>query len=208
MNPSTFRVRRATVEDMGALKDLWSSMNFPAQDLERKLTEFQVAEDPEGKVVGAVGLEVAQRHGRIHSEGFTDFGLAQQVRPQLWGRIQALALNHGLFRLWTQENSPFYTQNGLTPASEEEQKKLPESWQPISGEWRTLKLKDEEAVASLEKELALFMESERARSEHALNQARSLKMVASIVATIIALAIIAAAIFLWVQRNQIGSPSP
>ena len=39
-----------------------------------------------------------QRQGLIHSEAFADYAMADQVRPSLWGRIQALAMNHGIAR--------------------------------------------------------------------------------------------------------------
>ena len=47
MTASTNRVRRATLDDLGALKPLWTSMRLPAADLEKRLTEFQVIESAE-----------------------------------------------------------------------------------------------------------------------------------------------------------------
>ena len=56
MNGSTYRIRRATLDDLDALRPLWESMRLPVADLERRLIEFQVAESPEGKIVGAIGF--------------------------------------------------------------------------------------------------------------------------------------------------------
>ncbi len=116
MSSKSYQIRRATVEDLGPLKALWSSMSFSAADLKNRLTEFQVATDASGKFIGAIGFQINQRHGLIHSEAYPDFALADAVRPLLWGRIQALAMNHGLARLWTRENAPFWSHIGLQPA--------------------------------------------------------------------------------------------
>src|SRR5580765_781319 len=111
MNSANYRVRRATVDDLAALKVLWESMSFGAVELEKKLTEFQVAEAPDGEIAGALGFEINQRHGRIHSEAFAPSSPADIVRPMIWTRLQSLCMNHGVFRLWTQEQSPFWSSN-------------------------------------------------------------------------------------------------
>jgi len=114
MNPSDYRMRRATLDDIGILKTLWESMRLPAGDLERRLTEFQVIEGPDGKVMGALGFQIAERQACIHSEAFTDFSIADSVRPVFLKRIQSLAMNHGVMRLWTREHAPFFSSSNRT----------------------------------------------------------------------------------------------
>jgi hypothetical protein len=70
MNPQTLRIRRATVDDRAALKSLWASMRLPADELEKSLTEFQVVENSDGEVVGAIGIQFSSQHTLLHSEGF------------------------------------------------------------------------------------------------------------------------------------------
>src|SRR5258706_1764046 len=125
MTLSNYRVRRATLDDIGQLNSLWQSMHFPADDLAKRITEFQIAEGMDGKLAGAVGLQISERQGRLHSEGFTDFALADELRPQLWERVQSVATNHGLIRLWTQEHAPFWSHCGLAKADDESLQKLP-----------------------------------------------------------------------------------
>src|SRR6185295_15041928 len=84
MTTSNYRVRRATLDDIDQLMALWKSMDFPTDDLAKRITEFQLAEGVDGKVLGAVGLQIAAKQGRIHSEAFSDFSLAEQLRPLLW----------------------------------------------------------------------------------------------------------------------------
>ena len=116
MSSPPYRVRRATLDDIGQLSALWQSMHLAADGLSKRVTEFQVAESAEGKLLGAVGLQIAERQGRVHSEAFTDFSLAEQLRPLLWERLHAVATNHGLLRLWTQEQAPFWNHCGLLKA--------------------------------------------------------------------------------------------
>lgn len=208
MNPSDYRVRRATLDDIVALKGLWQIMRFAGGELEKRLTEFQVVEAPDNKVVGALGFQMTERQGRIHSETFEDFAIADAMRPQLWARIQSLAMNHGIFRLWTQERAPFWTQTGFQPVNDKIIKRLPAAWNDSSSSWLSLQLKDEEAIASLEKEFAMFMESEKQRSAHALGQARTLKTIVTIVAFLVAVAVFAAAAYVYFLRKSGASPTP
>ena len=197
MNPSNYRVRRATLDDIGPLTALWKSMHFAADELGKRITEFQVAEGAEGKVLGAVGLQMAERQGRIHGEAFTDFALAENLRPLLWERVHAVATNHGLLRLWTQEHAPFWNHCGLVKADPETLEKLPVIWRGSSSRWLTLKLKEDlESVASLDKEFAMFMQSEKQRTERAFRHARVLKMVATLIAFTVLILVIAGAFYL------------
>lgn len=183
MSLPKYRVRRATLDDLGQLMAVWESMKLPAEDLAKRVTEFQVAEDKEGKLLGAVGLQIAQRQGLVHSEGFSDFGLSEHLRPLLWERIQAVATNHGLLRLWSAEQAPFWSHCGLQKPDAEALEKLPALWRGISTRWLTLKLKDDvEEVISAEKEFALFMETEKQRSQRAIQQAKVLKTIATFIA--------------------------
>jgi N-acetylglutamate synthase-like GNAT family acetyltransferase len=184
MNSSNFRVRRATLDDISQLAALWNSMKLPADALSKRVTEFQIAENPEGVLVGAVGLEIAQKQGRIHSEAFTDFALADHLRPMLWERIHAVATNHGLLRLWTHEHAPFWSHCGLVKPDPDALQKLPTPWQIQKSEWSTLKLKDdvETLVVSVDKEFAMFMDSEKQRTARAFQHAKVLKLIATLIA--------------------------
>ena len=137
-------------------------MQFPTEDLSKRITEFQIGESSEGALLGAVGLQIAGKQGRIHSEGFSDFSFADQIRPLLWERMQSVATNHGLTRFWTQEKAPFWNYCGLVKPDEAALAKLPPVWKNVPGEWLTLKLRDDvEALISADQEFAAFMASEK-----------------------------------------------
>lgn len=201
METSNPRVRRATLDDLTSLTALWQTMHLPHQELGKRVTEFQLAETAEGKLLGAVGLQLAERQGRVHSEAFFDFAHADPLRALLWERIQSVARNHGLLRLWTREQAPFWNHCGLQTADAEVLQKLPTVWRGEPAEWRTLKLRDDlETVMSLDKEFALFMESEKQRTERAFHQARVLKAIA-VVISLAVLALVVVGAFFMLRKN-------
>jgi len=201
MNSAGYRVRRATLDDMATLMVLWKSMDFPAEDLNKRITEFQVAEGTEGQLLGCLGLQIAERQGRIHSEAFTDFGVAEQLRPKLWDRVHSVAVNHGLLRLWTQEQAPFWNHCGLLQADAEILAKLPAVWRGLPPDWLTLKLKDDlETVLSVDREFSMFMAAEKERTQRTFQHARLLKVVATLIAFALLVFIMAGA-FMVVRKN-------
>lgn len=201
MNLANYRVRRATLDDIEQLTNLWRAMHLPADELAKRITEFQVAENPEGHLVGAVGLQLLERQGRLHSEGFTDFSLADKLRPQLWERFQSVAANNGLVRLWTQEQAPFWSHCGLAKAGPEALEKMPAAWRTFKGQWLTLKLKEDiEEVLSADKEFAMFMQAERQKTDRAFQQAKVLKFIATLLAIGVLFLAMAAA-FIVIRHN-------
>jgi N-acetylglutamate synthase-like GNAT family acetyltransferase len=200
MSSSNHRVRRATLDDLTELKALWNSMRLPADDLEKRLTEFQVVETADGKVVGALGIQIERQHAWLHSESYQDFSQADDLRALFIDRLRSLAANHGVFRLWTLEKAPFWTRLGFQPASPDALKKLPETW-TAGSTWLTLQLKDEAAIVSLEKEMALFMETEKQHTARALGQVKAIRTLATILAIIFGVFVLVAAAYLLLKNR-------
>lgn len=203
MTPANYRVRRATLDDLGALKPLWGSMHLRVEDLEKRLTEFQVAENAQGEVVGAIGFRMSGRYGCIHSESYADYSIADIARPLFGERLKVLSANHGVVRLWTQENAPYWSREGFISAEEDTLKKLPPNWANETPAWLTLQLKSEEAFVSMEKELAVFMQAEKARTSKLHDQAKILRFVATVAAVIFGVFVIGALIFLM-KKNGVA----
>ena len=181
-------------------------MRFPADELEKRLTEFQVVETTDGQIVGAIGLQITGHHALLHSEGYTDFSVADAARELFWERIQTIAAHHGVFRLWTQENSPFWARWGFQPANAETLARLPEEWKRSEEKWLSIQLKDEEAIAALDKELAQFRELEKKRTAETLDQARTMTKTITVILFILGIILIGAAIFLFMRRNPFLPP--
>ena len=67
-------VRRANVDDLPGLKQLWEHARFQVLDVEKQLTEFQVVTTPAGDLLGAMALQIQDKQGCLHHEAF--------VRPE------------------------------------------------------------------------------------------------------------------------------
>ncbi len=184
MTTPSQQVRRATIEDLPKLVPLWQQENLPSADLEKRFKEFQVVEGPDGEVLGALGLQMAGLEGRVHSEVFLHSDQADALREQLWGRVQVIAGNFGVFRIWTQLATPFWRSNGFRAAPAEVAAKLPPAFAGEPQPWWYAQLKEEpaEAPVSLDKEFALFRELERERTEKIFRQARAMKLFAALIA--------------------------
>ena len=158
-------------------------------------------------LAGAIGLEIVARQGRIHSEGFTDFSVAEDLRPLLWDRIHSVAANHGLLRLWAEEQAPFWSHCGLVKADAEALTKLPIPWQGPRTGWWTLRLRDDlETILATEQEFALFMEAERERTKRVFRRATLLKWLAVLVAFAVLVLAMDATFYLIHRRAQLHGP--
>ncbi len=176
-------VRRATLDDLPQLMDLWKLEKLPAEVLERRFTEFQLVADAQGRIVGAIGMQIMDKQGKLHSELFPIYEHADELRPLFWERMQMVAKNHGITRVWTQLSAPFWQMSDFHDASEEELALLPTQFVGQQVPWMTVLLREDSApLVAAEKELAMFRDLERAGSERILRQARVFKFIAATLA--------------------------
>lgn len=202
MSSSQLRIRRATTEDLQSLRSLWNSVRLAADELESRLTEFQVIESADGQIVGAIGLQIIRPHARLHSEAYTDVSLADAARQLFWERLQLIASHHGVFRLWTQDNSPFWSRCGFRIVITESLVQLPEEWKRFGGKWYALQLKNEEIItAALEKHLAGFRDSGRIQAARISEKARVINIIITVVCFGIFFICIAVLIYLFIHRR-------
>jgi N-acetylglutamate synthase-like GNAT family acetyltransferase len=194
------KIRRANVDDLPTLKSLWQAARLPADELENRLTEFQVVESG-GQIAGAAGVQIIRQHARLHSEDYVDFSVADAARQLFWERLQTIAANHGVFRVWTQETSPFWTRWGFQPANEETLQRLPEEWKNLEGRWLTLELKDEDAIsAALEHQFGGFMDAEKKQTADVAAQAKQLRTLVTVFFFAIAAVCFAAVVYLLLHH--------
>ncbi len=191
------------MDDRQSLKALWQSMLLPAAELGKRLTEFQVVETADGKILGTIGIQILQRHAWLHSESYIDFARADEARELFWERIQTIASNHGVFRLWTRESSPFWSRLGFRSANAKKLSDLPPEWQQARGEWFVLQLKDEEAITNaLDKDFAAFMSAEKRNTERAHERARTIKTIITVIGFSIGILCFGLVAYLLIHRNQ------
>lgn len=206
MVQTNFRIRRATLDDLGQLTALWRAMTYNPGELAPRITEFQVAEAENGVVVGALGLQILERQGLVHNEAFTDFSLADPLRPLFWERMQTIAASQGLLRFWTREQAPFWGRNGMIHANEESLAHLPVAWRAASGPWLTLKLRDDlDAVMKADQQFSIFMQMERQKTARTLRRAKVLKALALSLAWVLVIFALGAAFYLfWKHQHPPG----
>ena len=205
MNPGQLQIRRATVDDLPALRELWLAAKWNAEELENRLTDFHIVQSG-GQFAGALGVQVVRQHARLHSEDYADFAVADDARKLFWDRIQVIAANLGVFRLWTQETSPFWTRWGFQPPDAETLARLPEEWKNLEGRWLTLQLKDADVInKAMETQFAGFMDAEKKQTARVLARAKMVRVV--FVTVCFAIFFICVLIFFYeIMRRAVPTP--
>ncbi|MDQ6632879.1 MAG: hypothetical protein M3Y82_14175 [Verrucomicrobiota bacterium] len=202
MNETDYRIRRATTEDVPSLIILWRTAHLPVHELEKRFTEFQLVESADG-ILGAIGLQISQQQGKIHSETFADFSQADRWRPLLWKRLNVVAQNHGLFRFWTQETAPFWPQNGFVTPAEKVLKTIPADFGEAKT-WLYFQLKEENALPeAIEATFAKFKEAEKAKTEKIQAQARLMKVIATLIAVLLFVGWVVCLFYMFKTKQRI-----
>jgi N-acetylglutamate synthase-like GNAT family acetyltransferase len=191
------QARRATVDDLPALRTFWEAAGAPVAQWEKRITEFQILQR-DGAIVGSLGLRLAGLHSCVYGEALREPD--DVLRAALWERVSSIARNHGLVRLWTLQPAEFWAGAGFVPADSEVLQKLPPVFQSEGATWRTLKLKDELTTPPVD-EFAIFKEAARAESEKVMRQAKILKVIALVVALAVGLLIVFA-VLVWFQHGS------
>lgn len=209
MTAPQFQTRRATLDDLPALRPLWEAERLDAALLEKRLTEFQVVCNDSDQVIGAIAMQRYQQHGLLHSEVFADFALADTLRPALWERVRYVGRNYGLARMWTRESSQFWRGLGFDPPNDELLANFPAGFgDPIAGPLFTLKVRDDPfADMTPAQEEAMLKQHLRAETEKMLKQARSLRVFAYVASAIfiIVLAICGRSLLRYWNRQSISA---
>lgn len=210
MTAPQFQARRATLDDLPALRPLWEAERLDAAALEKRLTEFQVACNEEGRLLGAVGMLRHQQHGLLHSEVFADFAFADTLRLLLWERLRTVGRNYALARMWTRETSPFWRSVGFDPPDEAQLAQFPAAFgEADASRLLTVKLRDDPfADMTPEQEEVMLKQHLRADTDKMLQQARSLRMVLYGVLAIFAIILAIGASIAWRYRNRRGRLLP
>ena len=179
--------RRATLDDLPNLRGLWQTAMLPMQDLERHLTEFQLAEGTDGRLMGAVGFQIRGNDARIYYEAFSHPNSEPRARETLWNRLRVMATNGGVHRVWTQEKSDFWTENGFMAATADDLERLPELFRSAGSGWKVLLLRDAAAERRIEEEIGMFEAAHEEDQSRLQRQTTLIKWASAIVATLFCL---------------------
>ncbi len=174
-----FQVRRATVEDVPQLRSLWEMGDLQVEELEKRFTEFQVAHNEQGEIVATLGLQMTEDQGRLYGEVIAWFDFAEELRTQLWTRLEVVARNQGLSRLWTDLEDPFWKGVGFKKASTEMLGLRPSAFGEGQGESLYFPLRAAGGAGEeVEKQLAVLKAISHAETQRLMDRARVMKWVA------------------------------
>jgi N-acetylglutamate synthase-like GNAT family acetyltransferase len=196
------QARRATVDDLPQLTTVWQLEHLDVTDLEKRFTEFQVVVEGT-EVLGAIGLRLIGTQGWLHSEAIARPEIGDAVRDLLWQRLQMIARNHSLDRVWTLLNAPFWKGLGFRAATADELAAAPEAIQSRNG-WQLLVLRAPEAGAeAVEKQFAMLRALHANEAEKLQRRVSRMKKVAMVLTVLVALLVIAFAVVAFIYGPRL-----
>ncbi|MCE2826634.1 MAG: hypothetical protein LW626_06030, partial [Verrucomicrobium sp.] len=151
--------RRADVEDLGSLTDLWSSAGLPADELGGFVAEFHVVTDPDGRVLHAIGLLVEGDQALLHSEALASGSShdPDSCRSTAWRRLRIIARNQGVRRIWTREDAAYWSTCGFHPvAASDLPEPLPSFATREDGWWLFRHPEPSQAAQMVQQQMALW----------------------------------------------------
>ncbi|MBI1840479.1 MAG: hypothetical protein HYR88_06450 [Verrucomicrobia bacterium] len=202
------QVRRATLDDLPKLIELWKLERFPVEDFERRFKEFQVAQGAEREILGVIGLQISGADARIHSESFARFDMADDLRRRFWERFKVMGDTQGWIRVWTECSSPAWREAGFDPATTEQLSRLPDAFSARSRDaWMVIQLRAERShAAPIEAEFELLKMAHQSENERMLRRARIFRNFALLMAFSIIAWIAWWGFKLYQHRDQLPRP--
>ncbi|MSU31488.1 MAG: hypothetical protein EXS25_02280 [Pedosphaera sp.] len=204
METSDLTARRATLEDIPALKGLWLNAGLPWDQLESFIGEFIVIPGADQQLLAAIGLMIEFNDALLHSEALAMETEADNLRASLWQRIQIMTRNQGIHRIWTQEDADYWRTCGFIATSVHEKPAESPSFLQSSDGWSLFKLLDtDRAKAFAEKQMGIWQAS---RSEENAALQRKIRNFRTIAFLIFSVALLLSSIFLWavIKTNILG----
>jgi hypothetical protein len=120
--------------------------------------------------------------------------LADEARDLLWKRIQMMARNHSLDRIWTRLNAPFWRNLGFRLATADEAEAIPEAFGEPAG-IHLLPLRQGDASAdAIEKQFAMLRALNERESEQLQRRVGVIKKLAIALTIMVSLLVVAFAV--------------
>jgi hypothetical protein len=157
MTEFNFHFRRATLEDLDVLRGLWQTALYAPMELEKHLTEFQLVEGDDGRLLGALGIRISGEEAWIHHEAFTH----PTTESAMFG-------NQGVHRVWTKEKADHWNFIGFRMPTSDEKPKFPSELGTSDRSLKVFPLRDFKAEKIIEKKMIELQASrfeEEAQSE-------------------------------------------
>jgi N-acetylglutamate synthase-like GNAT family acetyltransferase len=205
MESPQWTARRATIDDLPALEALWQRMELPWQQLEQYLTEFQVVPAEDGSLRAAIGMLVEGQEALMHTEAIPESEPEpDELRAALWKRLQVVARNQGVVRIWTQEDAPYWVASGFQPPEPSVRSEAKASFVGQDGDWHIFPLSDPNRTSKiLQEQMAIWQATREQESSDFMGTIRNVRTGAFMIAgTIIAL-LFGMAIYIFSKKPDI-----
>jgi N-acetylglutamate synthase-like GNAT family acetyltransferase len=201
VDSTPFTARRASVEDLPALQELWQAAGLPWDQLDGFLNEFQLVTDENGVIAGGIGLLIEGSQALLHTEAVGAEVDADAVRATLWRRVQLIARNQGVQRIWTQEDADYWTASGFVTAAPPPDGRPRPSFLDPTATWLAFDLVDPaRAQGMITEQLALLEAARMQESAELEKRIKSFRLAAILVAGAVI------AVCLWLLYRVMQSP--
>lgn len=202
MEAPQLNARRATLDDLAGLQALWQRCGLPWEQLERYLTEFQVVPLDDGTFVGAMGLLVEGHEALMHTEAIpADQGEPDEIRAALWRRVQIVARNQGVVRLWTQEDAPYWGASGYGVPDPKSRGEAKAGFLSDDPDWRMYQLVDPDRAAKMVQEQMAIWEATRSQESDDLQETvRRIRTIAFVVTGLIIAVLFGLVMYVFAKR--------
>ena len=166
MSSDPLQTRRATFEDLSALRSFLRTTGVSDSSLEKRLTEFQLVTTRHGDLLACGGLHIDSHHGCLHHWLFRNPGVRESAEPLLWTRIGQIAQSRGLIRLWTRETGAFWKNRGFKDPTTAVLEAFPPAFGASKPPLLTLQLRDASASeAAIQLKIEQLQQTHRRQAE-------------------------------------------
>ncbi len=199
-NEPDLRARRATVDDLPGLHALWQRVGLPWDELERFVTEFILVPNDDGLPLAAIGLQADADQGLVHSEAILPGHDDDVLRAALWQRLQIIARNQGIARLWTLEDASFW-QAVFQPAPGPDKDALKAVFADPTASWWTFSLRDPaRAQRLLDERMAMWEAHRQADATHFSDTIARIRQFAFVIAGLVILMMVGMVVYVVIRR--------
>lgn len=178
MMGGSFQLKRATVEELPALRWLWQRANLSTVALERDLTDFYLLLDEDFTLLAAMGVHVESKEAWLHHLHFSHDPHDPELFGQFWERLRLLLINRGVQRAWTRQLPAAWRQEGFTDPSSRESLHAPRHAQPDQPGLLVRPMRDARTAQLIEKKVAELSALREVSDRHMAQQTQRIRRIA------------------------------
>jgi len=198
---SEFKFRRANLDDLDRLIELWERHDFDPIDLEPRLIEFHIAENEEGVIHAAIGIRNQDRQAMLHHECWSA-EMKPQLRRDLAHHAFSVCEMMQLWKIWTLLDDTHWQEMGFDDVPAEKMDDLPKGFGDWKKPWKAYKLKaDIASDANLARQFELLKIENDATNTRIEKTGKFMRLFGYFVVSIIVIAVVLGVIAFFKTQN-------